>query len=65
MNDTYKNKFGEEFKVNLCCIDSGDRTEEVYDFCYLNSDWVVPVKGSSNQMYSRYKYLTYIYYTFD
>lgn len=58
MNATYKNKFGEEFQVNLCCIDSGDRTEEVYDFCYLNSDWVVPVKGSSNQMYSRYKLST-------
>ncbi len=58
MNATYKNKFGEEFQINLCCIDSGDRTEEVYDFCYLNSDWVVPVKGSSNQMYSRYKLST-------
>ncbi|MGG7060355.1 terminase gpA endonuclease subunit, partial [Clostridium tertium] len=53
MNATYKNRYGKEFQVNLCCMDSGDNTEDVYDFCYLNSDWVVPIKGSSSEMYSR------------
>ena len=58
MNATYKNRNGEDFEVSLCCIDSGDQTEDVYDFCYKNSDWAIPVKGSSHQMYSRYKIST-------
>ena len=58
MNATYKNRNGEDFEVSLCCIDSGDQTEDVYDFCYKNGDWAIPVKGSSHQMYSRYKIST-------
>lgn len=53
MNATYKNKYGEEFQVNLCCIDSGDNTEDVYDFCYSNSEWATPIKGSSRDMQTR------------
>lgn len=26
-------------------MDSGDQTEEVYEFCALNADWVLPCKG--------------------
>ncbi len=58
MNAIYKKKNGDVFQISLCCIDSGDRTEEVYDFCYSNSDWVMPVKGASNQMFTRYKIST-------
>ncbi|MGL5327843.1 MAG: phage terminase large subunit family protein [Peptostreptococcaceae bacterium] len=54
MNKIYKKKNGEEFQVGLCCIDSGDRTEEVYDFCYENSEWAIPIKGASQQMYAKY-----------
>lgn len=42
-------------QVNLCAIDSGYDTENVYDFCLQNQDWAVPVKGSSTPMISRYR----------
>ncbi|MDR7869208.1 MAG: hypothetical protein RIN56_20675, partial [Sporomusaceae bacterium] len=42
-------------QVNLCAIDSGYDTENVYDYCLENQDWAVPVKGSSTPMISRYR----------
>lgn len=44
--------------VNLCLIDSGFATDEVYDFCANNSDWAKPAKGSSNPMQSHFKLST-------
>ena len=41
--------------VNLCLIDSGFATDEVYDFCADNSDWAKPAKGSSNPMQSHFR----------
>ncbi|PXV87352.1 phage terminase large subunit GpA [Lachnotalea glycerini] len=41
--------------VELAFIDSGDQTDEVYDFCAMNSDWALPCKGSSGPMLSHYK----------
>lgn len=55
MNTPFEDKKGNTYQVNLCGIDSGDRTDEVYDFCAYNQDWAVPVKGSSTPLYSRYK----------
>ena len=46
---------GGAYIVNLCAVDSGDQTDEVYDFCYVNEDWAIPVKGASNPMLSRYR----------
>ncbi|MEK5069803.1 phage terminase large subunit family protein [Sporosarcina sp. FSL K6-1508] len=45
MNSEFKNRNGETFIVNLCGVDSGDQTDDVYDFCAKNSEWAIPVKG--------------------
>ncbi len=55
MNQIYESSSGEAFQVNLCAIDSGARTDEVYEFCAHNQDWAIPVKGSSNPLLARYK----------
>jgi len=58
MNLPYTDRQGNTFQVNLCGVDSGDRTDEVYDFCAINQEWAVPVKGSSNPLLSRYRIST-------
>ena len=50
MNYGYLKETGEQLVVSLCLIDSGFDTDAVYDFCANNSDWAVPVKGSSRVM---------------
>ncbi len=55
MNLTFKDIDDREYQINLCAIDSGDKTDEVYDFCVINQEWAVPVKGSSSPLLSRYK----------
>jgi phage terminase large subunit GpA-like protein len=58
MNFPFQDSQGREYQVNLCGVDSGDRTDEVYDFCAINQEWAVPVKGSSNALTARYKIST-------
>ena len=41
---------GQKMVVELALIDSGDDTDNVYDFCALNSEWAVPCKGSSHPL---------------
>lgn len=48
MNAEYAKRNGETLMVNLCGIDSGDQTDDVYDFCAANSEWAIPVKGIGN-----------------
>lgn len=36
--------------VNLCSIDSGFRTDEVYDFCAEHEEFVIPVKGDNDTL---------------
>lgn len=55
MNMEYKTAAGDVMVVNLCLVDSGYEADRTYDFCAANSDWAVPVKGSSNPMQSHYK----------
>lgn len=55
MNEPYTGENGERYIVNLCLIDSGYDADSTYDFCALNSDWALPVKGSSNPMLSHFK----------
>lgn len=43
-----------KWQVNLCAIDSGYNTEDVYDFCLMNSDWAVPVKGAVTRKVGRF-----------
>lgn len=50
MNYGYMKENGEQLVVSLCLIDSGFDTDAVYDFCANNSDWALPVKGSSRVM---------------
>lgn len=57
MNLEYKKEDGTPFMVDLCLIDSGDQTDEVYDFCALNSEWALPCKGTSSQL-SHYRLST-------
>jgi len=59
MNRRWPDTNGEaKWQVNLCAIDSGYDTETVYEFCLMNQDWAVPVKGSSSQMLQRYRKTT-------
>lgn len=58
MNQSYQKENGEVFLVNLCCVDSGDRTDDVYEFCLNNNEWAIPVKGSSTQMLTHFKIST-------
>ena len=50
MNYGYQKEDGTQLVVSLCLIDSGFDTDAVYDFCASNSDWALPVKGSSRVM---------------
>lgn len=55
MNAEYCTPEGEPMLVRLCLVDSGDQTDMVYDFCVMNSEWALPVKGSSHAQLSHYK----------
>ncbi len=55
MNEIYAARNGAQYQVQLCCIDSGDQTDDVYDFCSINQEWAVPVKGSSARMNERFR----------
>ena len=55
MNTEWRKASGESMQVTLVGVDSGNQTDEVYDFCALNAEWAVPVKGSSHAMLSRFK----------
>lgn len=54
MNLEFTLPSGDTAMVNLVLMDSGDRTDEVYEFCYHNADWALPCKGTST-MTSHYK----------
>ncbi len=58
MDRPYHDLNGNTFFINLCLIDSGDRTDEVYDFCYINQGLFSPLKGSSNPIPQRYRLST-------
>lgn len=54
MNTELFTAAGDRFVVNLALMDSGDQTDEVYEFCAMNSEWVLPCKGTGT-MLSHYK----------
>lgn len=58
MNMPYYDSSGNEYQVNLVAVDSGARTDEVYDFCVGNQEWAVPVKGSSTPIIQKYRIST-------
>ena len=57
MNTELTMPSGEKVMVNLALMDSGDQTEDVYEFCALNSDWALPCKGTTT-MLSHYRLST-------
>ena len=50
MNLEYMKPDGTVKLVDLCLIDSGDQTDEVYDFAAINSEWCLPSKGTSSMV---------------
>nr|UCS96234.1 MAG: terminase large subunit [Caudoviricetes sp.] len=55
MNLNYQMNGGTKMVVNLALVDSGNDTDNVYDFCFNNSEWALPCKGASNPVLSHYK----------
>lgn len=49
---------GRDHYVDLVLVDSGDDTDTVYDFCYINQGLFAPVKGSSTRIDARYSFST-------
>lgn len=41
---------GRQRVVNLALMDSGDQTDQVYEFCLRNADWALPCKGTSTML---------------
>ena len=58
MNLEYRKEDGTPMIVQLALIDSGDSTDDVYDFTADNSDWALPCKGASHPMVTHYKVST-------
>lgn len=55
MNQSFSSPNGQSHLVNLTLIDSGNDTENVYQFCVDNQDWAMACKGSSNTILAKYK----------
>jgi len=58
MNQQWKDTDGQTQYISLCCIDSGDQTDDIYNFTFDNSDWAVAVKGASQKMFARFRIST-------
>lgn len=54
MNSVFTGENGKTYQISLAAIDSGNDTEEVYNFCSYNQEWAIPVKGSSREMHTSY-----------
>lgn len=50
----YCDASGNVYMIRVCAVDSGYNTDEVYEFCAMNSDVCIPTKGSSKKMTSPY-----------
>jgi phage terminase large subunit GpA-like protein len=57
MNLEYRKADGTVFMVDLVLVDSGDQTDEVYEFCAVNAEWALPCKGVGSQL-SHYRLST-------
>ncbi len=55
MNQVWRKPNGEQYLVRLCAVDSGDQTDDVYDFCSMNPDWAIPVKGGHATMQTNFR----------
>jgi phage terminase large subunit GpA-like protein len=50
----FRGEDGDWWQVRMCLIDSGYRTDEVYQFCAIHPDICKPSKGSSKPLKSPY-----------
>lgn len=50
MNLEYERTDGAKLLPQMALIDSGDQTDDVYDFCLKNSDWAKPCKGTAARL---------------
>ena len=57
MNLEYADADGNQHLVDLCLIDSGDQTDDVYEFAAENAEWCLPCKGTQT-MLNHYKIST-------
>lgn len=57
MNQEYFKPDGTSMLVDLCLIDSGDQTDDVYEFCVSRTEWALPCKGTAG-MTSHYRLTT-------
>ena len=46
----YLDKNGSRYFVKVCAIDSGYNQDEVYEFCAMNSDVCIPIKGKDKMV---------------
>jgi phage terminase large subunit GpA-like protein len=53
MREQYYDKDERVYQITVCAVDSGYRTDEVYEFCMEHSDMCIPIKGKTT-MESRY-----------
>ncbi len=54
MRTPYYDVSGVGHMVRICAVDSGYLADEVYEFCAMNSDVCIPVKGASQRMSTPY-----------
>jgi len=45
----YKDLENNVYMIALCAVDSGFKRDEVYEFCAMNSDICIPIKGASGK----------------
>lgn len=53
MDAEYSTESGKKFLINLCLIDSGDQTDEIYEFC-MRYEWAIACKGIADG-YNHYR----------
>lgn len=51
----YHDEQGGSYYVSFALMDSGNETDQVYDFCWLHQELFLPVKGSSTPIPSRFR----------
>lgn len=54
MRTPYMDVSGGAHMVRICAVDSGYLADEVYEFCAMNPDICIPVKGASARMSTPY-----------
>lgn len=54
MRTPYQDESGGIHMIRICAVDSGYLTDEVYEFCAMNSDICIPIKGSNHRISTPY-----------